>query len=467
MEGDLLGKKLHDPKRRRCWSATTVTLILFLLTNTTSILLSSGAGASLVRRYEPRTVRLWDDSGALLADLNATRTALEYSRAELAGLHARLGTATLLLQTLLADVATAAHGRDDQQKEATTGWWARELAGELKLAVGNVAGGGEDALGHACGRLQDELERYMDYKPGGECPSDAALEHLLMRGGCEPLPRRRCRPRSPAGYREPAPLPKSLWEMPSDTSVVWDAYHPCKNFSCLASRGLGFDLRGRREKGLWTRDDGALDYSVETALAAKPKGTVRVGLDIGGGGGTFAARMRERGVTVVTATTNAGAPFGSFVASRGLVPIHVGPAHRLPFFDGTLDVVHAARELMAGWTVPGDDVALEFALFDVYRVLRPGGMFWLDHFVLPGEQLNATYAPMLDRVGFKRQRWNAGRKMEGGAEKNECQETINCPARPPVCLQCWLTQVAMTSSLYDSNTISQSHCTTSFMSSTN
>jgi SAM-dependent methyltransferase len=130
--------------------------------------------------------------------------------------------------------------------------------------------------------------------------------------------------------------------------------------------------------------------------------------------------MRERGVTVVTATTNAAAPFGSFVASRGLVPIHIGPARRLPFFDGTLDVVHAAGELMAGWTAPGDDVALEFALFDVYRVLRPGGLFWLDHFVFPGvQQLNGTYAPMLDRVGFKRLRWNAGRKVDGGKEKNE------------------------------------------------
>ncbi|KAF7096273.1 hypothetical protein CFC21_098244 [Triticum aestivum] len=422
MEGELLGKKQLSPRNGRRWcrcSTTTVTLLLFLVTNTASILLSSGAGASVVRRYEPATVRLWDDSAALLADLNATRSALESSRVELAGLHARLGTATALLQTLLAE---AARGGDGQRKEEApasgNGWWARELVGELKLAVGN-ASDGEAALGHACGRFQDELERYMDYKPGGECPSDAALEHLLMRGGCEPLPRRRCRPQSPPGYAEPAPLPKSLWSMPPDTSVVWDAYHPCRNYSCMASRGLGLDLRGRREKGLWTRDDGALAYSVDTALAAKPKGTVRIGLDIGGGGGTFAARMRERGVTVVTATTNAGAPFGSFVASRGLVPLHVGQARRLPFFDGTLDVVHAGRELTSDWMVPGDGVAMEFALFDVYRVLRPGGLFWLDHFVFPGAQLNATYAPMLHRVGFKRLRWNAGRKPDGGVEKNE------------------------------------------------
>ncbi|KAE8789257.1 hypothetical protein D1007_36585 [Hordeum vulgare] len=88
--------------------------------------------------------------------------------------------------------------------------------------------------------------------------------------------------------------------MPADASVVWDAYHPCKNYSCMVSRGLGFDLRERREKALWTRDDVALAYSVDTALVAKPKGTVRIRLDIGGGGGTFTTEMRERGVTVVT-----------------------------------------------------------------------------------------------------------------------------------------------------------------------
>jgi hypothetical protein len=82
---------------------------------------------------------------------------------------------------------------------------------------------------------------------------------------------------------EPAPLPKSLWTMPPDTSVVWDAYHPCKNYSCLASHGFGFgfDLRGRREKAFWMRDDGAIAYSVKAVITAKPKGTVRVGIDIG------------------------------------------------------------------------------------------------------------------------------------------------------------------------------------------
>ncbi|KAL6856907.1 hypothetical protein ACP4OV_018289 [Aristida adscensionis] len=427
MECDLLHGNAKKPRRRYC-STTAVTLLLFLLTNTISILVSSGAAPSLLRRYRPAmaTLHFWDASAALLADLNATQSALAAGRDDLAALHARLRTANELLRTLLA--ATTPPRHDD-------GGWPREPAGELKLAIaplGLAAGAngtaGEaafPALGHACRRFQDDLERYMSYTPGGECPSDEPLEHRLMARGCDPLPRRRCRPPSPKGYTQPAPLPRSLWATPPDTTVVWDAY-ACKNYSCLASAaaaGAGggcdgcFDLRGGREKDRWLRDDGALSYSIAAVLAARPKGTVRIGLDIAvGGGGTFAARMMERGVTVVTATANAGAPFGSFIAARGLVPVHLAAAHRLPFFDGTLDLVHTAGagELAAA------GVALEFALFDVYRVLRPGGLLWLDHLAGGGAQPNATYAPVLRRVGFRTLRWNAGRKP-GKTKTNEWQ----------------------------------------------
>ncbi|KAL6659551.1 hypothetical protein ACP70R_003591 [Stipagrostis hirtigluma subsp. patula] len=443
MESDLLHGNGKKPRRRYC-STTAVTLLLFLLTNTISIVVSSGAGPSLLRRYRPAmaTVRLWDGSAALLADLNATQSALDASRAELTDLHARVGTANELLRTLLAGMARdgkvpAAWARKLVDSDDDDGW-AREPAGELKLAVGphrladarGRSGAGEvafPALGHACRRFQDDLERYMSYTPGGECPSDEPLEHRLMVHGCEPLPRRRCRPRSPKGYVHPTPLLKSLWSTPPDTSVVWDAYR-CKNYSCLAKAAAGggdggcdgcsFDLRRGREKDRWERDDGALSYSIDAVLRSRPPGTVRIGLDLGGGGGssgTFAARMLERGVTVVTASVNPGAPFGGFIASRGLVPVHVTAGHRLPFFDGTLDVVRAADGL-AG-RVPG--VALEFALFDVYRVLRPGGLLWLDHFVCAGEQLNATCAPVIGRVGFKKLRWNTRRKPGRGKAKTD------------------------------------------------
>uniref|UniRef100_A0ACD5Z388 Uncharacterized protein n=1 Tax=Avena sativa TaxID=4498 RepID=A0ACD5Z388_AVESA len=125
--------------------------------------------------------------------------------------------------------------------------------------------------------------------------------------------------------------------------------------------------------------------------------------------------MQERRVTVVTTSMNFDGPFNSFIASRGLVPMHLSIAHRLPFFDGTLDIVHSMH-LLSHW-IP--DVILEFALFDIYRVLRPGGLFWLDHFYCLGGQMNTTYVPMFDRIGFNKVRWNALRKLDRGIKMNE------------------------------------------------
>jgi hypothetical protein len=43
-------------------------------------------------------------------------------------------------------------------------------------------------------------------------------------------------------------------------------------------------------------------------------------------------------------------------------------------------------------------MALKFRVFDVYRVLRPRGLFGIDHFVFPDAQMNAMYAPILEHV---------------------------------------------------------------------
>lgn len=62
---------------------------------------------------------------------------------------------------------------------------------------------------------------------------------------------------------------------------------------------------------------------------------------------------------------------------------------------------------------------LEFTVFDTYRVLRPGGLFWLDHFFCVGDQLNNTYVPMFGRIGFNKLRWNADRKLDRGIQMGE------------------------------------------------
>ncbi|CAL9038784.1 unnamed protein product [Musa banksii] len=378
-------------------------LLLLVSTNLLSVYLFSGGMCPII-----------GDTDVLLRELKSTKS-------ELAQLQR-------FMETLF-------RGHGDKAASDDMDGWPDELPREMKLVVGphklplgynrNL---GTDKLfqplGSACRRFREELAGYMTYEVGGECPSDEVFAQRLMLKGCEPLPRRRCHPKSPKGYVEPAPLPESLWATPPDTSVVWDAY-TCKNYSCLVKRGRSdksydcndcFDLKGR-EKSRWLVDSsgGVLDFSIDSVLATRPAGTVRIGLDIGGGSGTFAARMRERDVTVVSSTMNFDGPFNSFIASRGLVPLHISVAHRLPFFDNTLDVVHSMH-VLSNWM---PEATLELALFDIYRVLRPGGLFWLDHFFCAGEQLNTTYVPMLARVGFHKLRWVTGRKLDRGIVKNE------------------------------------------------
>ncbi|PKA66733.1 hypothetical protein AXF42_Ash003388 [Apostasia shenzhenica] len=374
----------------------------------------------------------WSENGPRihLWDFDSLRRELNSSRTQVAELHRRLATSNSLLETLLTELGRV-HG--DRPSPDDLDGWQDKLSGELKLAFGphklpfgftSQLGSDElfPSLGFACRGFQDELTQYMRYEIGGECPVDDVFAQRLMLKGCEPLPRRRCHPKTPANYADPSPFPASLWTIPPDTSIIWDPY-TCKNYTCLVNRGKApgsydckdcFDLAGR-EKSRWLHDDGGMDYSIDAVLRLRPPGTIRIGLDIGGGSGTFAARMRERNVTIVTSSMNFDGPFNSFIASRGLIPLHISVANRLPFFDNTLDIVHSMH-VLSNW-IP--EVVLEFALYDIYRVLRPGGLLWLDHFFCVGSQMNSTYVPMIDRIGFTRVRWDAGRKLDRGIEKNE------------------------------------------------
>ncbi|XP_047961471.1 probable methyltransferase At1g29790 [Salvia hispanica] len=146
-------------------------------------------------------------------------------------------------------------------------------------------------------------------------------------------------------------------------------------------------------------------------------GSVMIWLHIGGGSGTFAARMRERerNVAIITTSMNFDGTFNSFIASRGLILTHVSISQWLPFFENTLDIAHSMH-VLSNW-IP--DSMLEFALYDIYRVLRPGGFFWLDRFFCARWQLDEMYMAMFDRVGFKRLRWNTGMKLDRGIQKND------------------------------------------------
>ncbi|KAG9457144.1 hypothetical protein H6P81_001652 [Aristolochia fimbriata] len=407
---------------------TTNLLTFFVFTGRTPSLMNLNL-SEYTQQYLPS---LWDFH-SLLQELNTTQLRLATSDARLADLHRQLLSANSLLQTLLSELdrpremigGSAAADQDG----AIAGNWSGEVKlvlGVHELPLGHSPNIGGDRIylpvGAACAAAYaEELKQYMGYEVGGVCPTDDAFAQRLMLRGCEPLPRRRCRPKSPAGYVEPAPMPGSLWATPPDTSLNWDAY-TCKSYKCLVDRVKTkdyydckdcFDLNGR-ERRRWLSDAG-LDYGIDAVLSTKPRGTVRIGLDIGGGSGTFAARMKERNVTIVTSTMNFDGPFNSFIASRGLIPIHLSVSHRLPFFENTLDIVHSMH-VLSNW-IP--DAVLELALYDVYRVLRPGGLFWLDRFFCYGFQLNQTYVPMIERVGFNKLRWNVGRKLDRGAQMNQ------------------------------------------------
>ncbi|KAK4588810.1 hypothetical protein RGQ29_019707 [Quercus rubra] len=234
-------------------------------------------------------------------------------------------------------------------------------------------------VGAGCFKFPEELVQYITYDIRDQCPVDDVLVQRLMLKGCEPLPRWRCRPKSPANY-----------ETPPDSSIIWDPY---TSKSC-------FNLKGK-ETSQWLFDNEGLDYGIDHVLNTKPHGTICIGLDIGGGTATFATKIRERNVIIITGTLNLDGPFNSFIASRGLIPIHVSVSQRLPFFDNTLDIVHSMH-ILSNWI---SETMLEFTLYDIYRVLRPGGLFWLDHFFCMGSQLNATYIPV--------------RKLDRGIHKNE------------------------------------------------
>lgn len=271
-------------------------------------------------------------------------------------------------------------------------------------------------VGRACVFYKDDIKKYMTYNVNGSCPDDEQLAQKLMLKGCEPLPRRRCRPAAADNYEEPIPYPDCQWTTPPDSSVVWTA-HTCKNYTCLVKRRFAkgnddckdcFDLHDR-EIHRWLPREGksAMEFTFDEVLELKNPGTIRIGLDIGGGAGTFAVRMMERNVTIVTTSMNFNAPFNNFIASRGIVPLYITISQRLPFFDNTLDIVHSMH-VISNW-IP--TTLLQFLLYDIYRVLRPGGIFWLDHFFCRLDQWQ-EYKPLIESIGFKSLKWVEGRKLD-------------------------------------------------------
>jgi hypothetical protein len=104
-------------------------------------------------------------------------------------------------------------------------------------------------------------------------------------------------------------------------------------------------------------------------IAKVTNSMLHLGLDVGGGTGTFAASMKLYNVTVVTTTMNLGGPYNKTVALRGLVPLHVTLRQRFPMLDGVMDLVRCGH-VVNRW-IPL--MAMEFLLYDVDTTLAMVG----------------------------------------------------------------------------------------------
>ncbi|KAK1440486.1 hypothetical protein QVD17_06313 [Tagetes erecta] len=263
-----------------------------------------------------------------------------------------------------------------------------------------------NSIGHGCVSVKRELQVYMDYDIGSFCKDDWNVAQSLMIKGCDPLPRRRCLTRASKLYQKPYAINESLWRVPDGRNVRWSNYM-CRNFECLSSKNpkRGYSkcvgcFEMEKEKVKWvTNTSVPTDFLIKDALSVKP-GEIRIGLDFGIGTGTFAARMREHNVTIVTTALNLGAPFNEMIALRGLIPLYVTLNQRLPFFDNTMDLIHTTG-FMDGWI---DLQLMDFILFDWDRILRPGGLLWVDRFFCNRKDLD-DYMYMFLQFRYKKHKW--------------------------------------------------------------
>ncbi|XP_058725364.1 probable methyltransferase At1g29790 [Vicia villosa] len=263
------------------------------------------------------------------------------------------------------------------------------------------------SVGHSCEKNSDLLSQFMRYKLSATCPDDWSLAQKLILKGCEPLPRRRCFSKtvSKLGF---FPLPVSLWKPFGNGNNTF-------NWSGLKGKKLSrdcvncFDLAsGGNENQRFLKGKSKNDFLIDDVLGLG-NGGIRVGFDIGGGSGSFAARMFDRNVTVITNTLNVDAPFSEFIAARGLFPIYLSLDHRFPFYDNVFDLIHASSALDV---VGGKSEKLEFLMFDIDRVLRAGGLFWLDNFFCDSEEKKQTLTRLIERFGYKKLKWVVGEKVD-------------------------------------------------------
>ncbi|CAI7888208.1 unnamed protein product [Closterium sp. NIES-54] len=292
--------------------------------------------------------------------------------------------------------------------------------------------------GYYCQASPAELAKYHAYRPHRQCPDDwFFVQDLLYAKDCFHLPIRNCFARAPTNPSEPLPFPQSLFDQRAlkDENVRWSSHH-CKSFACLNARALG-DCRNcfnlTLESYRWQR---AYRGSQTMADVIKLKrGALRLGLDAGGGTGSFAAHMARYNVTVLTTAMNSetvngnygGLPYMETIALRGLIPLFVPHKARLPLYDNTLDIIHSVNSVKY---LPILD--FEELVFEWDRVLRPGGIVWFEMFYAPVDEM-PLYVAVIDLLQYRRLKWGFSPKPESGERKGfhlYLNAVIEKPARP-------------------------------------
>ncbi|QHO19361.1 uncharacterized protein DS421_11g328210 [Arachis hypogaea] len=207
------------------------------------------------------------------------------------------------------------------------------------------------------------------------------------------------------------PLPPLLLPNRAAQSLIPS---PSRPFPFFTPRFLCFNPSSDSSKFTTYKTDLDLPISQLFQIANSAKSVIRLGLDVGGGTGSFAATMKLRNVIVVTTTMSVGAPYSEVVALRGLVPCHVPLQQRLPVFDGVVDLVRCGRAVNRWIPV----TMMEFLLFDVDRILRGGGYLWIDRFFSKEVDLEKLYTPLIGKLGYKKVKWVTGNKVDASGIKN-------------------------------------------------
>lgn len=262
------------------------------------------------------------------------------------------------------------------------------------------------SFGLPCANMAFNVDSYMNYKIHGMCPEDGDIVQKLISNGCEisngcdPLPRRRCFTRTSPHHGSPLSTNAQI----VSNAQILQMLRMFQQKEILQMLRLFQPLKTRWD--IPTNQSVSAEFTINEVLSLKP-GEICIGLDISPTTGTFAAIMKEKNVTIASATLNLGASFNEVIALRCLMPLYISVSLRLPFFDNTFDIIHSTLFLDV-WI---DVEFLQFVLFDLDRVLLPKGLLWIDRFFCKKEDMK-MYLDEFNRLGCRQLLWRIVPKMD-------------------------------------------------------